>query len=372
MTTALEPPSCDRARTLAAQPLFGTIEPLQAGLGAEQRPVVAVLSTGGTISSHTDPLAGRIPGLTGSDLLSTVTGDPYCTVRPVEVLSRSSFALTPQDMTTILTAVRDELADADVAGVVITHGTDTLEETAYLLQLFHRDARPVVLTGAIRPADDANADGPGNLHEAILVATAPASRHRGVLISFAGQVFAAAGTVKVDTTALTAFGSPGCGALGSVSGNDVTFSAAANESPHSLLGACSPDLASTRVDIVALYPGADDTALRACAQAGAQALVLEGTGSGNAPPSLTTAIADLSAAGVVIALSSRVHRGSIAPLYGGPGGGRELVNAGVIPTGWMRPSHARIALLALLACEPDPARVRALFATWAAGSPRPG
>lgn len=368
MTTALDPSGGDAARKRAAQPSVGPAHPIRDLPGARGRPVVSVLSTGGTISSHTDPVVGRIPGASGWDLLSAVAHGPFCTVRAVEVFSRSSFALRPRDMGEILIAVREQLADTDVAGVVITHGTDTLEETAYLLQLFHRDARPVVITGAIRPADDPGADGPANLRDALIVAASPTARHRGVLIAFAGQVFAAQGTVKVDTTALAAFGSPGCGALGSVTEDGVIFAAVANESPYSDLSACSPHLTSTRVDIVALYPGADDTALRACAQAGAQALVLEGSGSGNAPPRLTAAVADLSATGVLIALSSRVPGGPIAPLYGGPGGGRELLMAGAIPTGWMRPSHARIALLALLACEPDRARVRQLFASLTAQS----
>ena len=367
MTSALDPSSCGAQ---PAPPLAFSRAAAQA-LGARHRPVIAMMSTGGTIGSLTDPTAGRVPNLTGQDLLSTVTGDLSCTVRPVEVFSRSSFALTPHDMSTILAAVRDQLADPEVAGVVITHGTDTLEETAYLLELFHDDARPVVLTGAIRPADDPAADGPANLRTALRVAASPNARHRGVLIAFAGQVFGAPGTVKVDTTALAAFDSAGHPALGSVTEEDVTFAGAAPGSRSCELRGCSPDLTSTRVDIVALYPGADDTTLRACAQAGAQAIVLEGTGSGNAPPALTSAVTDLSAAGLLIALSSRVPRGPIAPLYGGQGSGRELVQAGAIPTGWMRPSHARIALLALLACEPDPDRARELFRTWAAVSPRP-
>ena len=98
---------------------------------------------------------------------------------------------------------------------------------------------------------------------------------------------------------------------------------------------------------------------------GAKGIVLEGMGSGNGPPTVTATVTELTATGVVIALSSRVHAGPVAPLYGGPGSGRELVAAGAIPTGWMRPSHARIALLALLASDPRGSHVRRLFNAWA-------
>jgi len=329
-------------------------------------PVIAVLSTGGTISSHSDPVEGRLPTLTGRELLASVPDLDGFEVRAVQLLTGSSFALTLADLAVILRAVQDQLNDVQVAGVVITHGTDTLEETAYLLQLFHDDPRPVVLTGAIRPADDPGADGPANLYDALVVAGSPSARHRGVLIVFAGQIFAAAGTRKTDTIASAAFESPDFGALGSVTPPGPNFTALALHAPASELRACHPDLASVRVDIIATYPGGDDTALRACSLAGADGIVLEGTGSGNTTPAVAAAVAELAAAGVIIALSSRVHRGPVSPLYGGPGGGRALVSAGAIPAGWLRPSQARIALLALLATEPDRGRVRELFAAWGA------
>lgn len=304
-----------------------------------QLPVIAVLSTGGTISSSTDPVEGRLPALTGRDLLASVPDLDGFEIRAVQVLTRGSFALTAVDMGLILQAVQDQLADAQVAGVVITHGTDTLEETAYLLQLFHDDARPVVLTGAIHAADDPASDGPTNLHDALVVAGSPSARHRGVLIVFAGQVFAAAGTRKTDTESLAAFESPDFGALGAVTAHVAHFSARILYTPVTELPTAHPDLASVRVDIVATYPGADDTALRACAAAGAHGIVLEGTGSGNTTPAVAATVAELTATGLVITVASRVHRGPVAPLYGGPGGGRELVSAGRSPPAGCGPAR---------------------------------
>jgi L-asparaginase len=330
------------------------------------RPVIAVLTAGGTISSITDPVSGRIPALGGRELLSGLID--LADVRPVEVLTTSSFAHTPEDMESIRAAVAHQRTDPQVAGVVVTHGTDTLEETAYFLDLFHRDPRAVVVTGAIRPADDPAADGPANLRDAIAVAGASEARTRGVLVVFGGQILAAAATRKIATDEVAAFDSPDFGAIGAVANEHVDF----HVPPTGVHGLpASPSaLSTTRVDIVAVYPGADDTALRACAAAGAHAIVLEATGSGNTPTAFNEAVAELTAAGVVVVVSSRVHRGPIAPLYGGAGGGRELVAAGALPSGWMRPSQARIALLALLATPPhDQATARETFASWASRRP---
>jgi L-asparaginase len=330
------------------------------------RRIVSLVSTGGTISSRTEPAAGRRPALAGRALLAGLgrDADPGFDVRAVDVLLRSSWALSTADMAAVSAAVAAQLEDPRVSGVVITHGTDTLEETAYLLQLLHSDPRPVVLTGAIRPADDAAADGPRNLRHALRVAGSAAARGRGVLVAFDGKLFAAAGTRKIDTTASAAFDSPDFGAIGSVTEDGVSFTDPPPAWTTTALSRHRADLAASRVDIVALYPGADATALRACVAAGARGLVLEGTGSGNVPPAVADAVAELSAAGVVIAVSSRVHRGPILPLYGGGGGGLELLAAGAVSSEWLRPSQARIALLVLLATCVDPAQVRRLFQQW--------
>lgn len=331
-----------------------------------RRRVVSLVSTGGTISSRTDPAAGRRPALTGRELLDGLGGstDLGFDVRAVEVLARSSWALSTADMTSVVAAVAAQLDDPQVSGVVVTHGTDTLEETAYLLQLFHSDPRPVLITGAIRPADDAAPDGPRNLRHAMRVAGCAAARERGVLVVFDGKLFSAAGTRKVDTTASAAFGSPDFGPIGSVSEDGVLFTVPPPAWTTTALSRHRADFASSRVDIVALYPGADATALRACVAAGARGVVLEGTGSGNAPPAITGAVAELTAAGIVVAVSSRVHRGPILPLYGGGGGGLELIAAGAVSTGWLRSSQARVALLALLTTCIDPVDVRRLFQHW--------
>jgi L-asparaginase len=242
-----------------------------------------------------------------------------------------------------------------VDGVVVTHGTDTMEESAYLLDLVHADDRPVVLTGAQRPADAPDRDGPRNLADAIVVAADPKARGLGVLIVFDGQVYAARGTRKIDTLRPGAFATPDGGPVGHVTdGRFVLQHASLRRKPLEL---DSVDLTGVRVDVAAFYPGADTTALGAFGQAGAQGIVLQAVGAGNANPQVAAEVADLTASGVVVGLSTRVDAGPVAALYGA-GGGVDLLKAGAVPLGTLRPPQGRILLMALLGALGDPHRVR--------------
>jgi L-asparaginase len=254
-------------------------------------------------------------------------------------------------MAGIAREIRRVLADDTVLGVVVTHGTDTMEESAFLAELVHDAPRPVVFTGAQRPADAPDTDGPRNLADAITVAAAPQSRDRGVLITFDGAVFGARGTRKTQTLAAAAFSAPDAGPIGQVREGALVFTAQPVRFPPVEL----EDLSNVRVDIVAFYPGADTAALDGVVAAGAAGVVLEATGAGNANLQIRDAVARLTKAGIVVALSTRVHAGPVAALYGN-GGGVDLLDAGAVPTGMLRPSQARILLTALLARYRDPVR----------------
>jgi L-asparaginase len=311
---------------------------------------VVVLSTGGTIASRQNERGASLASDEVSALLERLPFDVAVPVEGRDVLCVGSYLLTPADMALIARAIRRALSDDDVLGLVVTHGTDTMEETAFLADLVHQDPRPVVFTGAQRPADATDTDGPRNLADAITVAADERAHDRGVLITFDGAVFAARGTRKTQTLATAAFANPDAGPIGQVREGALLFTAAPAPRPHVEL----TDL-DVRVDIVALYPGADTAALDAVVAAGAAGVVLEATGAGNANPKIRDAVARLTAAGVVVALSTRVHAGPVAGLYGN-GGGVDLIEAGAVPTGMLRPSQARILLTALLARHRDPVR----------------
>jgi L-asparaginase len=322
-------------------------------------PRVVVVTTGGTIASRTAGDGSRRAATAGAELLGDVPLGRAADVTVTDAMSVNSYAMTMAELARIPAAVRDALADPAVDGVVVTHGTDTMEESAFLTDLGHGDPRPVVFTGAQRAADSPHGDGPLNLRDAIAVAADPGARDLGVLIVFDGLVLPARGTRKVETLASGAFANPDSGPVGRIAEGVLTVVGRVVR-PPALDADRLTALPVHRVDTVALYPGADATALHAHVAAGATGLVLEATGLGNANPAIVAAVRALTDGGITIVLSTRVHTGPVLGVYGN-GGGHDLVAAGAIPAGLLRPGQARILLLALLATGAGPGKIRAAF-----------
>jgi L-asparaginase len=314
---------------------------------------VHLLATGGTIASRRtdDGLSATTPA---AELLAAAGPLPGLEVTVSDLTTVPSFALTGADVRGLLRAVRERLADG-VDGVVVTHGTDTMEESAFLADLVHDDPRPVVFTGAQRPFDAPAPDGPANLADALRVAADPAARDLGALLAFDGLVFAARGVRKVETLRGAAFGAPGRGPVLRVAGGAVV-PLGRPPRPHALPLDLAADL--PRVDVVACAQGSDDALLRAAVAAGAAGVVLEAFGAGNVPPPVAAAAAELVAGGVPVLVCSRVPSGPVAPLYAG--GGASLARDGALFGGDLSPWQGRLLLAAALALDPqDPGRVLA-------------
>ena len=314
---------------------------------------VHLLATGGTIASRrTD--GGLSATTPAAELLAAAGPLPGIEVTVSDVTTVPSFALTGADVRGLLREVRRCLA-GNVDGVVVTHGTDTMEESAFLADLVHDDARPVVLTGAQRPFDSPAPDGPANLADALRVAADPAARDLGVLLAFDGLVFAARGVRKLDTLRSAAFGAPGRGPVLRVAGGAVVPLARPSRLPVLPLDL---DAELPRVDVVACHQGADDALLQAAVAAGAAGVVLEALGAGNVPPPVAATAAELVAGGLPVLVCSRVPAGPVAPLYAG--GGASLARDGALLGGDLSPWQGRLLLAAALAVDPrDPGRVLA-------------
>lgn len=304
----------------------------------DDTPLIAVLGTGGTIASRKDAHGAASPALGGEELLALLP-PLRVRLRPQEVLAKDSSALTLADMQHISASVAAQLSDTDVAGVVVLHGTDAMEETSLLVQLQHQPQKPVIFTGAQFAADHPRSDGIGNLADAVRMAMAGKD---GVRLAFAGRELPCWGLYKRTTDLADAF-------------------ALAGPVPAPALPRLPADVGATRLDIVAIHPGCDAAHLDASLDRGADGVVIAALGSGNASPEIVAAIQRASARGVPVVISSRVPEGEMAPIYGGGGGGHDMAAAGAIHARWLRPGQARILLAVLLANGCDRDRIRAAF-----------
>jgi L-asparaginase len=317
-------------------------------------PLVRVLTTGGTIASR--PAAdGRVVAADSGDVLVRTLPPVSGTEIVVEDVFRlGSYRLALDDVRELARRVRRAATESD--GVVVTHGTDTMEETAYLLDLLYEGAQPVVLTGAQRNAEAADADGPGNLHDAVRVAAEPSARGIGVVVAMAGRVLPARQVTKGHTLALDAFAAPDGGQIGRVDPDHVRLLATPRRrpafDPHTL-GEELP-----RVDIIPLHLGVDATFVRAARDAGASGIVLDAFGAGNVTPAVLCATEEAIASGVAVLVASRCHAGSVSPIYGA-GGGADLAAAGAVLAGDLRAPKARLLLSLALAAGSDPSGVEA-------------
>ena len=293
---------------------------------------LVVVTTGGTIATSTHDDGVKRPARSGAELTTGLE------VGVVDLMAIDSSQMTPVGWDRI-GAVITEVSATDVSGVVITHGTDTMEETALWLESTYRGSTPVVLTGGQRSADAPDADGPINLRDALTIAGSPEAQGLGVVINFAGVVWQPLGLQKVATGDLRGFAGA---VIGDVSQDGFTLRAT-KERPYfgPVLAADAP-----RVDIVAAYPGADAVAMEACASAGARGIVLEAMGAGNAGGAVIDGVRRLCDAGVVVVVTTRVPGARVSPAYGP---GHELVAAGAVPVRRLRSAQARVLLMAALA-----------------------
>jgi len=311
-------------------------------------PRIAVLATGGTIAgaaADATNTSGYQAGVVGVEQLLAVVPalSTVARIAPEQIASVDSKDMAMPLWTALAQRINALLADDDIDGVVVTHGTDTLEETAYLLHLTVKSDKPVVLTAAMRPASALSADGPLNLLNAVTVAANAGARGQGVLVAFNNKIHSARDVVKTSTYAVDAFQSPEVGALGWVQDGRVEFQRSVVR-PHTLstefvIGANWP-----HVEIVASYAGVSRIAVDALVTAGVRGIVVAGTGNGSIHASLTQALADAASQGVAVVRSSRVGSGHV--MRNGAAADDAL---GFVSAGSLNPYKARVLLMVALA-----------------------
>ena len=303
--------------------------------------MIHILFTGGTISMQRDAaVGGNVPAHGGEALVGLAPGLDRIAPYRIEDWARMPACHFDHDrLWTLRERVRVVAESGEAGGIVITHGTDILEETAYLLDRTLEPRVPVALTGAMRTSSDDGWDGPRNLRDAVAVAADPASAGRGTMVVFAGQVWAGRTAAKSHATDVVAFSAPHAAPIGRVSDGGVSY-VATGSAPAAPI---RPESLRARVAHIPMVVG-DDGALLDLARPAHDGVVVEAFGSGNVPPGAVAAIGRWLDEGKPVVLASRCWWGRVTPVYAFDGGGARTTAMGAIPAGPRTPSQARMEL----------------------------
>lgn len=312
--------------------------------------MIVLVFTGGTISMKHDAAAGgAVPALAGRDILALVP--QLNDIADLEIDEFGSFPgphMTTERMWELRNRIARHLERADIQGVVVTHGTDSLEESAYLVARSLASGKPIVFTGAMRTSSDLGWDGPSNLGAAVRVAASDEARGYGVLVVMSDRVYAGLDVTKAHTHMLDAFESPGLGPLGVVDDGRVIF----RRSIPSPCTVVELERLGGPVDIIYAYAGADSRLVDAARSEG-RGLVVAGMGRGNIPPDMVPGVERWIGEEKPVVITSRSLRGRVGRTYGYYGGGRRLFEMGAIFAGSRRPQQARIDLMLALGAGID-------------------
>ena len=310
------------------------------------KPTLALIGTGGTIAGAASAASVSTDYKPASlSLAAVVDTVPELRARyDIEVsqpMQLASYDVRPEHWLDLHAAVMQAVNNPDVVGIVVTHGTDTLEETATFLHLSVASDKPIVVVGAMRPATAYSADGPANLLDACSVAACPGARGRGTLVVMNGRIHSGLWVGKRHVSSVEAFDSPLAGAVGEVADQSVQWFRAAARAPTV---AWQTPTAWPRVDIAVAYAGVDETAMRAFVAAGAQGIVHAGLGNANTPTAYRAFIQSLPAQGVLVARCARFITGSVtrASVYAD-------AEHGILTAGPLPPHKVRIIMLLGLA-----------------------
>jgi len=306
---------------------------------------VAIIFTGGTISMTVDEKIGAaIPTLSGEQIMSMVTNMDK--VADIEVFNFAEIPgphMTPEKLIELKHYVNNLLAREDICGAVITHGTDSLEETAYFLDLTISSDKPVIVTGAMRSSSELGYDGPSNLSASVCTAVSDKAIGKGVFIVLNNEVLLASEATKTDTLALNTFKSLSKGPLGLIDCNELVLFKNTEERTF-----IDTDNVETKVALFKSGIGMDDEFIKLAADNGYKGIVIEAMGRGNIPPQMYEGVKYAREKDIPVVIVSRCHSGRVFDSYGYLGSGRDLRNIGCIFGGELPGQKARIKLMLAL------------------------
>lgn len=326
---------------------------------SSQLPKVGVVTTGGTIAMKYDPVKkGFVPAVSGEDLMAMAPKiREIARIELVDLARIPSSYMDPPMWIKVSKAVNKLLADPEVAGAVITHGTDTLEETAWFLDLTVKSPKPVICIGAMRGASETDFDGARNLENAVRIALSKEAVGKGTLLVLNNQINAAREVTKTHTAQVETFKSGDFGFLGYVHADGrIVF----NRQPTRRLHFDLPETL-LRVDIISFFTGADGGYIKYAVDSGAKGIVIIGVGLGHANPPVHDAIDAAVKAGVPVVMGTRVHQGRVQAIYSFKAGGVPLKEMGVILADDLNPQKARILLMLALTKTTDPKEIQKYF-----------
>jgi len=330
----------------------------------QQKPFVVILATGGTIAgaAETGTQSGYKSGAVTIDaMLAAVPGiDELASVKGEQIANVGSQDMSFEILLKLVKRINELARDPEIEGFVVTHGTDTMEESAFFLNLTAKTDKPIVLVGSMRPSTAVSADGPLNLFNAVAVAANPQAKGRGVLVVMNDQIHAAHSLTKMSATAVETFMSPGRGLVGIVNyGKSEFYNSPVWKHTNQAEFDVSNVTALPRVDVFFYAIDASPDLINAAVAAGAKGLVIAGVGNGNLSKASVEAAANAVKKGVVVVRASRVPTGVISRNV-------ELDDdkLGFIASYDLNPQKSRI-LLALALLKPrTPAQIQALFRTY--------
>jgi len=316
---------------------------------------ILIITTGGTIAMRYEQDTGVIPS---DDLVNFLQSFPQLSiVADITIHEFSNIPsphMTPEAMFKLGKFIDISIVDYD--GIVITHGTDTMEETSFLLDLILTTRKPVVFTAAMRSGNDLGLDGPRNIVGAVRVAAHPNSIDKGVLVVMNDEIHTARDVIKVDTGRLDSFESPGYGPLGIVDLDDVIYN---RQTLHR--ESVWTDKLDKEVDLIKVTSGMDGRYIKASIDNGAHGLIIEAFGRGNLPPIMLPELKNAISKNIIVIAVSRAYTGRVLPEYGYSGGGKDLMKSGVLLGGDLRGPKARIKLMCLLGKYENPELVKKFF-----------